>query len=71
VSAAEGRLKAVRKWIREFDEVFGPDLRVLELLRERMANDLGEASADLARTLRLLAEYSDAPPPPRPTGEPT
>lgn len=67
LAEAEGKLKVVRKWIQDFDEVFGPGARMVELLRESMANDLNEAVAEITRITRLLAEYSgirlaDAPP---------
>jgi hypothetical protein len=62
VAEAEGKLKAVRKWIRDFDLVLGPGARQIELLRERMANDLGEALADLSRTTQLLADYAGMKP---------
>ena len=55
---AEAKLKAVRKWIREFDQMVGPGARTLDLLRERLAGDLGEAVVDLSRTTGLLADYA-------------
>lgn len=59
---AEEKLKAVRKWIREFDQVFGPAARQIELLRERMSGELNESVADLSRIIRLLADYAGIAP---------
>jgi hypothetical protein len=59
---AEGKLKAVRKWIRDFDEVLGPGARQVELLRERLSGELNEAVTDLTRITQLLADYADVRP---------
>ncbi len=59
---AEGKLQAVRKWIREFDQVFGPGSRQIELLRERMSGGLDESVADLSRIIQLLAGYAGVAP---------
>jgi hypothetical protein len=73
VAEAEGKLKAVRKWIQDFDEATGPAARQIELLRERLSGELNEAVADLGRTTQLLADYADvrpdAPAAPKPSEE--
>jgi hypothetical protein len=66
LAEAEGRLKAVRRWILDFDEVTGPASRQIEHLRERLSIDLNEAVADLGRITQLLAAYSEAAPAPPP-----
>lgn len=63
VAEAESKLKRIRKWIQEFDEVFGPGSRQIELLRERLATDLGDAVTDLTRITQLLADYAGMAPP--------
>lgn len=70
LAEAESKLKAVRKWIRDFDEAVGPAARQIEQLRERLAGDLTEAVGDLSRITQLLADYADVRPEARPASKP-
>jgi hypothetical protein len=71
VAEAEGKLKAVRKWIRDFDEAVGPAGRQIEHLRERLAGELTEAVGELSRNMQWLADYADVRPEAPPASKPT
>lgn len=55
---AEGKLRAVRKWCRDFDGVVEPAARPLEALRERLSHDFPKAVASLESMIQALADYS-------------
>lgn len=59
---AEEKLKAVKRWIRNFDQDFGPFLKQVERLRDLLAGNMDEALADLARTVGILTDYAEVRP---------
>src|SRR6266700_4033198 len=60
---AEGKLKLLKYWNREFDGRVEPLVKQLQKLHTFLANDLVQASAYLAQTINTLAAYAEVPPP--------
>lgn len=69
---AEGKLERVKGWNRNFDSVFEPHTRKLEMMREYLDHDMPKALALLDQTQKILEAYTEsggtlaAPPPPAP-----
>lgn len=61
---AEAKLKAVKKWIRNFDQDFGPFLKQVERLRDLLSGNMDDALAELTRTVGILTEYAEVRPAP-------
>jgi chromosome segregation ATPase len=61
---AEARLRAVKKWNREFDSRVDPLSRQLEKLLHTLINDLPQAIAWLGQAVKALDAYADVSPPP-------
>lgn len=59
---AEAKLKAVKKWIRSFDQDVGPYLKQVERLRDLLSTNMDEAVFDLTRMAGVLSEYADVRP---------
>ena len=59
---AEGKLRAVRKWNREFDALVEPAARPLEALRERLDHDFPKAVATLDGMIAALGDYAGREP---------
>ena len=57
---AEGKLKRIKHWNREFDSRVEPLARQLEKLHTFLANDMVRAAAHLARIVEMLWAYTDA-----------
>jgi hypothetical protein len=55
----EGKLKRMKQWNREFDSRVEPLARQLEKLHTFLANDLGQAVAQLSRVVQALDSYAD------------
>ena len=60
---AEEKLRRVKQWNREFDNVVGPSLRKLESLRAILTNDMPQAVAYLAHVVKTLDAYTGIAPP--------
>jgi hypothetical protein len=60
---AEGKLKLLKYWNREFEGRVEPLVKQLQKLHTFLANDLVQASASLAQTISTLAAYADIAPP--------
>jgi hypothetical protein len=59
---AETRLRALKKWGREFDGHVAPLLKQTEKLHTVLANDMVKAAAYLAETIKTLAAYAERSP---------
>lgn len=69
---AEGKLKLVRHYLRQFDHLVETPVRQVEKTRHAIDQGLARAAVFLAQTLRTLGEYAEVQPtanPPR-TAEP-
>lgn len=62
VEEAEGKLKVLKQWNREFDSRVEPLVKQLEKLHTFLAHDLGKAAAYLAQAVQTLSAYADAAP---------
>jgi predicted S18 family serine protease len=65
---AEDKLRAVKKWAREFDSRVQPLLKQTDKLHTVFSNDLVKAVASLTQTINTLAAYAEisASPAPEP-----
>src|SRR5207253_11367379 len=55
---AEGKLKQLKYWNREFDSRIEPLVKQLEKLHTFLANDLVQANAYLTHAIDTLAQYA-------------
>ena len=60
---AEGKLRLVKHWCRDFDNRIQPLLKQTEKLHSVLSNDLTLAAAFLAQAVSTLADYAQAKPP--------
>jgi chromosome segregation ATPase len=73
---AEDKLRAVKRWDRNFDSIVDPAARLLGGLRNALEHDMPRGIAHLANLQRALDDYSDrqpstqAPAPEEPVTEP-
>lgn len=65
---AEGKLKTVKRWSREYDSRTEPLARQLEKMHTLLAHDLPMAIAYLNKTLETLDAYANIAPPTVPVG---
>ena len=63
VEEAEGKLKILKQWNREFDSRVDPLVKQLEKLHTVLAHDMGQAAAYLSRAIETLAAYAEIAPP--------
>ena len=61
---AEMKLKAAKKWAREFDRVYDPSLKGLSKLRDFLEHDLVKGVAWLDQALKSLGAYLERERPP-------
>lgn len=61
---AEGKLRLVKRWGREFDGRAQPLVKQMEKLHTFLSNDLVKAVALLAETAQKLRDYAGLTPPP-------
>jgi len=59
VEEAEGKLRMVKVWTREFDRLAGPMVKRLESLRGVLEDDMPKAVAYLVGVERTLQAYAD------------
>ncbi len=64
---AEGKLRLVKKWAREFDNRVQPLLKQTEKLHTVLSHDMVSAVAYLAQTIHTLATYAETQPAPAQT----
>ncbi len=64
---AEGKLRTVKKWAREFDNRVQPLLKQTEKLHTVLSHDMVNAVGYLAQTLNTLAAYAEIQPAPTQT----
>jgi len=55
---AHGKLRKVRKWMRDFDHEVQPLLKELEHLRSLLGSDLPKAALHLAQVIKTLDAYA-------------
>ena len=60
---AEGKLRNVKRWNRDFESAAGPLVKRLESLRQYLDFELPDAIAFLVQAQRTLDAYMEAPPP--------
>ncbi len=65
---AETKLRAVKKWAREFDNRVQPLLKQTEKLHTVLSHDMVNAVGYLTQTLNTLAAYADIQPAPLESG---
>jgi len=72
---AEGKLRTLKQWSRDFDQRVEPLVKQTEKLHTVLANDMVKAIAYLAEAIKTLGAYSDhamsgpsTAPPPAPEG---
>lgn len=59
---AEAKLRLLKKWSREFDNLTEPLTKQLDQLHTFLASDMRQAAAYLARLTTTLEAYADRPP---------
>jgi hypothetical protein len=64
---AEGKLKTLKHWNREFDHRTQPLVKQMEKLHTVLANDMVQAVAYLTQTINTLDAYAEMAPPMAPT----
>ena len=62
LEAADGKLRALKKWNREFDSRVGPLVKELEKLHTVLANDMPKGVAYLTQAINTLAAYAEMHP---------
>ncbi len=60
---AEGKLKLVKHWARDFQNRAEPLTRQLDKLHTLLSNDMVKAAAHLANVIKALDAYTDVAPP--------
>jgi len=63
VEDAEGKLKRLKLWSREFDNRVEPLAKQLEKLHTVLTHDMGNAIAYLSQTIQTLLNYANVPAP--------
>jgi len=58
VEEAHGKLRKIRKWMREYDNKLQPLLKELEHLRSMLGVDLPKAALHLAQVIKALEAYA-------------
>jgi hypothetical protein len=58
VREAEGKLAAIKKWLRDLEHLTEPLLKQVEQLRGFLTADLGRAVASLSENVKLLEAYA-------------
>ncbi len=58
VAEAEGKLKAIKYWLREFDRQTEPLLKRLEMLRQYLDHEMPMGVAFLVQAQKTLADYA-------------
>ncbi|HSJ01588.1 MAG: hypothetical protein ACAI34_18585 [Verrucomicrobium sp.] len=58
VEEAEQKLERVKTWNRNFDSMFDPHVRKMEILREYLDHDMPKALAYLDQTQKILEDYT-------------
>lgn len=61
---AETKLRTLKHWTREFDNRVDPLVKQTEKLHTVLANDMVKAVASLTESIKSLAAYAEAGPPP-------
>lgn len=56
---AEGKLRVLKRWNRDFDNVSQPLVKQVEKLHSVLTHDLNQALATLAQIVRTLEAYAD------------
>ncbi len=64
MAEAEDKLRALKKWNRDFDNNADPLVRRLEGIRYFLDHDLPKALTFLVRAQETLEAYAESPPPP-------
>lgn len=62
VEEAEGKLRSIKAWLRNFDTTFDPLVRKLDVLRHYLDNDLPKAVAHIVQIQRTLESYAEISP---------
>ena len=62
LTEAEDKLKAVKRWIRDFDQHAGPLVKQLEQLRTTLVNDMPKAAVHLSQVVKTLDAYANVAP---------
>lgn len=63
VEEAEGKLRNIKRWGRDFDQVLPPLVKKLESLREILEVEMPKGVISLSQMQRILEEYSSTPAP--------
>lgn len=58
LAEAEEKVRAIKKWTRDFDELVQPLLKKLEQLRSMLARDMPQAAIHLAEVVKSLDAYA-------------
>ncbi len=59
LTEAEEKLRLVKRWAQEFDNVVEPQVKELETLRTELSNDLPKAASHLANLINTLNAYAN------------
>ena len=62
LTEAEDKLRSVKRWTRDFDQLVSPLVRQLEQLRTTLANDMTKAAAHLSQVVKTLDAYANVAP---------
>jgi hypothetical protein len=62
LTEAEEKLRLVKRWTLEFDQLVGPLVKQLEQLRTMLSNDMPKAAIQLAQLLKTLEAYANVAP---------
>ncbi|MCU0858781.1 MAG: hypothetical protein MUC65_10320 [Pontiellaceae bacterium] len=62
IRAAEGKLRVVRQWRRQFDHQVEPAARQVEKLRHTLGHELGQAVAWINEVTKTLSAYAELSP---------
>ena len=62
LEAADGKLRTLKKWNREFDSRVGPLVKELEKLHTLLANDMPKGVIYLTQAINTLAAYAELNP---------
>ena len=62
LTEAEDKLRSVKRWSMEFDQVVAPLVKQLEQLRTTLANDMPKAAAHLSQVVKMLDAYANVAP---------
>jgi len=62
LTEAEDKLKMIKRWMMEFDQLVGPLVKQLEQLRTMLSNDMPKAALHLSQVLKTLEAYANVIP---------